>query len=178
MLKLKIFGIFQNANFWNLWNGKFLEFSELEVFGIFRIGNFGNFPDRIFAEFSNLEGLEFFKFVIFGIFVVFFQIEKFWNFPNSKMIKFPEFYSWENQQIFIIYSIWKAIQLPKIGKFFTCYSTRYSASLAVLPILIFALWYKLFILLTHKLVRYTFERSFVNFQIRNVCHSQILLFEI
>ena len=119
--------------------GKFLEFSQLRILGIPEIGNFWNLLNCKFLKFCKLE--------ILGIF----KINNSWNFTHWKFLKFVKLPKLENYQIFRIFSIWK----PKFGfkncQFWNCWSIRFSAPLAISPILIFALWYKLIlsILLPH-----------------------------
>ena len=120
---------------------KFLEFSKLKIFW--------NFPNSNFLVFLNRKFLSFLKLEIFRNF----QIQIFWNCPNWKV------------NIFI-----RKIQFekPKFGcknwKFWNCSSIEYFALLAILPNLIFPLWYRfsqfLFpVLVTRKFGRSTFERS-------------------
>ena len=95
-------------------------------------------------------------------------------FPNWKFMKFPEFQSLENSRILRIFSIWKTIKIPKIDKFWNCSSIQYSSPLAILPILVFALWYKLILILiiifyfsdSRKFGLSTFEPSLISNSIR------------
>ena len=76
------------------------------------------------------------------------------NFLNWKNNKFPEFYTLKNLKYIKIFSIWKTIEIPKTRKFWNFLSIQYSALLAILPILIFALWYKW--ILTRYLLNFYF----------------------
>ena len=54
------------------------------------------------------------------------------------MKKFPEFYNLKKLEIFQNVLIWNTIEIQQFSNFWNCLSIRYSALLAILPILIFA----------------------------------------
>ena len=138
--KLQIFWFFQISNFWNFSNWQFLEFSKLynseiriliqfqncKILQIFYISKLLNFRNLMiletvkfgkFLESSNWKLLEFFKLANFG---------NSWNFSNCKIDKFLDFFQFGKSKfgnIIIVYPF----DIPL---------------LAILPILIFALWYK------------------------------------
>ena len=119
---LKICYFSKLSNFRNLMVfeiGKFLGFSKSAIVGILQIGNFWSYSNRKFLEFSS--------FIIFVIV----QIGNFWNCPNCKINKFLE-----------CFQLVKRKFGSKNGQFSNHSFIQYSAVLAILAILIFALWYK------------------------------------
>ena len=166
--KLEVRGIFQIGNFWNFTKSNFLQFSELTIFGIFQTEFFFfSFPNSNFSEFfkfeifrisRNWKFLEFQKLEIFRIFRIanfgVFQIGIFRNDPKCKFLELSKLENYENSRFFSILKNQNSAR--KIGNFviFIFYHTD-----------------------SRKFGRYTLRTS-VNFQIRNVSHSKILLIKI
>ena len=158
----------------------------LNVWKFAQLSNWTVSEIRLFYEFVNNGNLTIFEIVKFGTFLELWNSRHFWNCKIWEIFRILKIRKMKNFQNFL--NLYNQNLAAKVGKFWNCSSTRYSALLAIFPILIFALWSKvnfdavtsqfLFPILVTPSVPPFYIWTLSNFKIWNVSHSKILLFDI